>query len=220
MRHGLGSVATGRGGMATGQPMWRIIKKAKELWDWISLVWQVVGLIGQTAFVSTLVVTIVVTVAAILKHLPWPLVVAVAWVMVVGMANVVVLFATRASLRELRTEQNAPAPKTRPIAPPNYEAWRNVERFAVRDAACLWVGIEPRSQASTPDVDAWIRALCAAISKGELEFEPSRSSETNERQRERRIRLEQSRAGSMTIVRRDQLAAFAKAKGYHPKFLE
>lgn len=203
--------------------MWRIIKKAKELWDWISLGWQVVGLAGQTAFVSTFVATIVVTIAAVLKQLPWPLVVAAVWAMVVGVANVVTLFITLAALRELRSAQRAPTQTARLIVHPFYEAWRHVERFTVEDAAFLWADIEPRGGRSTPEVGAWIEALCAAIRKGELAFVPVEGSIPFSlrpvREKEREIKAQQASADRSTMVRRVSLAAFAEAKGHRPKFL-
>jgi hypothetical protein len=124
------------------------------------------------------------------------------------------------SLRELRTKPNAPAPKAVPMVRPHYEAWRDVDEFTVEQAACLWEDIEPHAGVRPTKVAARIGALCAAIKKGELGFVPNKAGGDELGQWERRVRRQQLNANSDTRVSRDQLADFAKAKGYHPKFLE
>jgi hypothetical protein len=206
----------------TADDMWRIIKSGKELSDWISFVWNILGWLSLTALISGLGATIIATVGAVVKQLPWPLVVAVAWSMFVGTVNLVALPAIFVSLRELRTAPNAPAQAAR-IVPPHYEAWGDVERFTVGDAACLWEDIEPRAGVWTSAVSARIEGLCGAIRKGELRFIPAKldtpfDGPTREEKAEL-IRQQQSNADSETMVGRDQLVAFATAKGYRPRFL-
>jgi len=203
--------------------MWRIIKKAKELSDWLSFAWSILGWLGLATLVTGLGATTIATIGTILKGLPWPIVVAVAWSMFVGTVNLIALPAIFIALSKPRTEPNATSPKAQPIPPPVYEAWRHVEKFIVRDAARLWVGIDPSSGARTTEVDAWIEALCAAIRKGELNFIPTKLSLAfaipRKEELERAIQNQRAEANGGTTVGRDHLVTFAKAHGYRPKFL-
>jgi len=201
--------------------MWRSFKKAKEVWDWIALAWGVVGWLGLTAFITGLVATTVATVGAYLTQLPLPVIVAVGWSMVVGTVNLIALPAVFRALRELRISPDTSVPKARTVVRPHLDAWRHVERFTIDEAACLWVEIEPKSRTRTTETAVWVDALCAAIRKGELGFLPNTRSFSGMPSglRESAFKYQQKDADAATMVGRDQLTEFAKAKGYHPKFL-
>jgi hypothetical protein len=188
--------------------MSRLFKKAKELWDWIGLIWQVVVLLG----LSGLVVTVGSAVAAILKGLPWPLALMGAFCTLVATVYLALLpFAVRAyrELTALKVASSAGA--ALPVA---YEAWRHVDNFTLREAAHLWIEREPTPGNATPEVDAWGNAFAAAIRKGELTFIHKRNPKTAQE-----IIDEKYSADLSTEVSRGDLIAFAEKHGYKPRFL-
>jgi hypothetical protein len=54
--------------------------------------------------------------------------------------------------------------------PPDYEAWRHVDRLTLREAAFLWCDLSP-GPSMPPNVHAWFNAFSSAIQRGELPFE-------------------------------------------------
>jgi hypothetical protein len=99
--------------------------------------------------------------------------------------------------------------------PPDYEAWRHVDRLTLREAAFLWCDLSP-GPSMPPKVQAWFNAFSSAIQRGELPFEhqprPHSHAET-ERQ------LEKRNPTLNTVVMRTALKRFAKANDHRPTFL-
>ena len=99
--------------------------------------------------------------------------------------------------------------------PPDYEAWRHVDRLTLREAAFLWCDLSP-GPSMPPNVHAWFNAFSSAIQRGELPFEHqprARVHAETERQSEKR------NPTLSTVVARTALQRFAKANDHHPKFL-
>ena len=99
--------------------------------------------------------------------------------------------------------------------PPDYEAWRHVDRLTLREAAFLWCDLSP-GPSIPPNVHAWFNAFSSAIQRGELPFEYQPRAYVHaetERQSEKR------NPTLNTVVARTALQRFAKANDHHPIFL-
>jgi hypothetical protein len=101
------------------------------------------------------------------------------------------------------------------MPPPDYTAWRHVDRLTLRDAAFLWRDLSP-ALAMPSNVKAWYAALASAITRGELFFEPHYTGHMN-RADERDAQKRNPQLD--TIVTRTALQTFAKKYGYDPEFL-
>jgi hypothetical protein len=66
--------------------MWKWPKKAKDIFSWFSFVWHILGWLGLTAIVSGVAVAAIGVVGAVIKGVPWPLVLMAAYCTIVGMA--------------------------------------------------------------------------------------------------------------------------------------
>src|SRR5262245_9027233 len=93
--------------------------------------------------------------------------------------------------------------------PPDYMAWRHVDRMTLGRAAYLWCDLSPGA-AMPPHVRAWYEALASAIRRGELNFEPRPAGIISKRERE----LEKNDPTRDATVTRAALQAFAKMHGY------
>jgi len=100
--------------------------------------------------------------------------------------------------------------------PPDYAAFRRVDRMNLRDAAFLWCDLPPSGSMMPPNVTAWYEALASAVRNGELVFEPTYSGYGRE-ETERDVQKRNPKIG--TMVKRTALQAFAKKHGHDPKFL-
>jgi hypothetical protein len=99
--------------------------------------------------------------------------------------------------------------------PPDYEAWRHVDRLTLREAAFLWCDLSP-GPSMPPNVQAWFDAFCSAIQRRELPFEHQpRAYGHAETERQ----LEKRNPTLNTVVMRTALQRFAKANDHHPRFL-
>jgi hypothetical protein len=198
--------------------VWGAIKRAKDLWTWVNFIWHIVGWFGLTTAVSGIGVTIIGVVGAMIKGLPWPFVLMAAYCTLVGVAYLVAL-----SIFIPRLQNGSVAPsKSAKRAPvrPHYEAWKHVERFTLSDAAYLWNDLEPHSDGTYTEVNAWIDAFCGEIRKGALEFIPNVSSEYYGSRRDEIIEYQRANPDSETKVGRNHLVDFAQKYNYHIKFLE
>jgi hypothetical protein len=99
--------------------------------------------------------------------------------------------------------------------PPDYAAWRHVDRLTLRQAAFLWCDLAP-SPTMPSNVRDWYEALASAVRKGALDFEPKYSRlgqfESERVYQKRNPQLD-------TIVTRKALQGFAKRYSHDPKFL-
>lgn len=117
-------------------------------------------------------------------------------------------------LEETRTEEaraESSVPRSKPKSSnrkrvPDYAAWKHAGELRVADAARLWCGIEPGCHA-TAEVMEWASTMLDAIDRGEL----PKSGNT--------AILAQYKNGWHTAIQTDALRAWAKAKGYSPRFL-
>jgi hypothetical protein len=178
--------------------MWRLLKKAKDLFSWFSFVWHIVGWLGLAAIVSGTAVTVVGVVGAVIKGLPWPFVLMAAYCTFVGMAY---LAALPVFVKALGQQNIGTLGKIKPKIAPHYEAWKHVDQFTVREAAFLWTEREPNSGGSYTDVDAWVEAFCSSISNRKIDFIPSRitgelydSLGSSQKQKEAAIKSERDNA--------------------------
>jgi hypothetical protein len=97
-------------------------------------------------------------------------------------------------------------PKSGRKREPDYAVWRHVGELRVADAARLWCGIEPGCHATSEVMD-WASTILDAIESGEL----SKSENT--------AILAQYKNGWHTAIQTEALKAWAKSKGYAPRFL-
>ena len=81
--------------------------------------------------------------------------------------------------------------------PPNYAAWRHVDRFSVRQAAHLWCDIDP-NESATLEIKIWCQAFTSALKRGELKYE---------------------NLSGKVLLTRETLKEFAEEHGYDPVFL-
>jgi hypothetical protein len=104
---------------------------------------------------------------ATIKGVPWPITVMAGFfcTAVAGAYLVALPIFIRAETRPVSEPNKAPQP-----IKPNYDAWKHVEKFTVRQAASLLENLEPSTVPQNPRVEAWINALSAAIRTGKLEL--------------------------------------------------
>jgi hypothetical protein len=99
--------------------------------------------------------------------------------------------------------------------PPDYVAWRHVDRLSLKQAAFLWCDLPPKVSMPT-NVQAWFNALASAIRRGDLSFEHQPQgyvdADTTRQMEKRNPTLD-------TIVKRTALQQFAKANRHDPTFL-
>jgi hypothetical protein len=100
--------------------------------------------------------------------------------------------------------------------PPDYRAWRHVDKLTLRQAAFLWCDLEPITPGWPPQ--GWLTALIAAVKKGELEFVPKIDPYQPGGEDRQRINQMENASGG-TLVTRSALQQFAKKHGYDPAFL-
>ena len=99
--------------------------------------------------------------------------------------------------------------------PPDYEAWRHVDRLTLREAAFLWCDLSP-GLSMPPNVHAWFNAFSSAIQRGELPFEHQPRAHVHA---ETERQLEKRNPTLSTVVMRTALQRFAKANDHYPIFL-
>jgi len=99
--------------------------------------------------------------------------------------------------------------------PPDYEAWRHVDRLTLREAAFLWCDLSP-GPSMPPNVHAWFNAFSSAIQRGELPFEHQPRAHVHA---ETERQLEKRNPTLSTVVMRAALQRFAKANDHYPIFL-
>jgi hypothetical protein len=191
--------------------MFWIVKKVKDCWSWINFIWHVLGWLGGASLISGLAVTAIGVAGAMIKDLPWPIVIMAAYCTLVGVVYLSMApMAFKALSAALQPKDNAGA-NQRILIRPHYEAWKHVEKFTLVEASYLWNDLEPKAKGNyTTEVQAWIDAFCAAIRTGELNFMPNDPDY---------IRFEKADPRHDTKVSRDDLSAFAMKNNYKPKFL-
>jgi hypothetical protein len=145
---------------------WKWLKKVKDVYSWYSFSSGIAGLTGLSLIVSPVVALVVGVVGAAIKGVPWPITVMAGFCTFVAGAYLVALpIFIRAETRPVPEPNKAPQPIR-----PNWDAWKHVEKFTVRKAACLLENMDPTTHLHDPKIDPWIHALCAAIRKGEMKF--------------------------------------------------
>jgi len=112
-----------------------------------------------------------------------------------------------------RADQKSAAPQQ---PPPNYEAWRHVDRLTLREAAYLWCDLSPEGSMPS-NVRAWYEALASAVRKGELNLEYRPSGRMMGRDAD--FDYQKDNPDLNTTVKRTALQAWAKKHNYDPKFL-
>jgi hypothetical protein len=168
----------------------RVVKRAKDFWDWLDLVWKLAGLLG----IAGIAVSSGGTAWAMIQGLPPPFILMGAFCTLVG---AIYLAMTPLALRSLsRTPSVKLVDKKDRL--PNYEAWKHVDILTLAQAARLWCDIDP-DLSDTLDTSAWTKALFFAGRKGELKVN--------------------YREGTPMTATRDALKEFAKKNNYDPRFL-
>jgi hypothetical protein len=174
-------------------PFGRIVRTAKDAVEWSAAIWHVLGWLGFASILSGLALSIGGAVWAVIKGVPMSLAIMAGYCTFVG---AVYLMMAPAVYRLLaKAPVSAPAKKPEP---PNYEAWRHVDKFLLKTAAHLWCDVDPLAN-DTYDTFAWAKAFESAASRGELKATGSGMP-------------------NLTITR-EALKEFAKRHGYDPQFL-
>jgi hypothetical protein len=101
--------------------------------------------------------------------------------------------------------------------PPDYGAWRHVDKLTLREAAFLWCDLPPEGS-MTSNVRAWYEALASAVRKGELNFEYRPSGRMMDRDAD--FDYQKDNPDLNTKVERTALQSWAKKHNYNPKFLK
>jgi hypothetical protein len=149
------------------------IKKAKEFWSWLNFIWQILGWLGIASLVSGMGITAIGIAGAVIKGLPWPIILMAGYCTLVGVVYLAMApLAFKALSAALQKNDNSSANQSKVIRP-HYDAWRHVEKFTLRQAAYLWVDLEPKASGqATTKVQVWIEAFRAAIRQGNLKYIP------------------------------------------------
>jgi len=186
-----------------------IFKKAKDFWSWINFIWHILGWTGLAPIVSGVAVMAVGVVGAMIKGLPWPIILMAAYCTLVGVVYLSMAPLAFKVLNAARQKVNGYERKT-----PNYEAWKYVDKFTLVEASYLWNNLDPCSAGNyTSDVKTWVIAFREAITAGKLEFIPS-SPESFDA-----ITYEKEHPDDRTHVSRSHLAAFAIKNNYKREFI-
>lgn len=109
----------------------------------------------------------------------------------------------------------SPSNATQPVLknPPDYKTWSHIQMLSVRQAAHLWSEQDPNVLSDAPEVDMWANVLTDAIRRRELPVTLGEWAEAHDR----KWAILTPNLDT-TMLRRD-LIAFAKSKGFDPRFL-
>jgi hypothetical protein len=190
------------------------IKRIKDVHSWFKFVFDVLGYLGLSAFISGLIASIGGGAWAVIKGVPIPIAAMAAYcTFVCG----VYLMMIPLVLRKLTTPASIvpvapPAKKQKIPQPPNYAACRLVSTYRLDEAAHLWCDIDP-NDSSTYDTIAWEKVLRAKIQEKVLKVKTEWPSDR--RMQEHEI----TEPGDSTRITRLSLQEFAKSSGFDPKFL-
>jgi hypothetical protein len=156
--------------------MWKrtkeIVKQAKGLYSWYSFGSNIVGWIVPLGLFSGLGVSVVGVVTAVIKGVPWPITLMAGFSTLLAgtclVATPLIIRVAMPAMQPVSEPNKTPEPDK-----PNYDAWKLVDKFTVRKAACLLENLEPATNQHDPKIEPWIAALCAEIRKEELKFIPN-----------------------------------------------
>jgi hypothetical protein len=173
MTEGKRGISPRPNGIGLKSPMlWKWLKKVKDVYSWYSFGSGIVKLLILTGIFSGVGTFVVGIPAAIIKGVPWPITllagVSIVLAVVCLAATPLIIRLAIEAMRPVSEPINAPQP-IQPIRP-NWDAWKHVEKFTLRQAACLIENVEPATDPQDPRIDAWVNALCAAIRTEKLEF--------------------------------------------------
>jgi hypothetical protein len=157
---------------------WKWLKKVKDVYSWYSFASGIAGLTGLSLIVSPVVALVVGVVGATIKGVPWPITVMAGFCTLVAVLYLIALpifiksaMQATQTIQAIRAQQLVSEPnKTPEPIKPNYDAWKLVDKFTVRKAACLLENLEPTTNLHDPKIEPWIAALCAEIRKEDLKF--------------------------------------------------
>jgi hypothetical protein len=188
--------------------LWSVIKRAKEVWDWFGLIWQIAGALSLTG----IVVAVASTAWAMVRGLPGPFILMGAFCTFVA-----ALWLALAPLALRAFARASVSPVAKDSLRPNYAAWRNRAYIHLGDAACLFADQTPTAHIrSDPKVREYLGSLIDAARNGEMAF-PFRSAE--EVRTTAALQVERSYVDANTQVTLDALKAFARKRLYSPPFL-
>jgi hypothetical protein len=144
---------------------WKWLKKVKDVYSWYSFASGIAGLTGISLIVSPVVALVVGVVGAAIKGVPWPI------TLMAGFCTLVAVIYLIALPIFIKSAIHSASPNIadEPIRP-HWEAWKHVEKFTVREAAYLLMNLDPSTHSKDPKIDAWMKALRAAIRTGDLDF--------------------------------------------------
>jgi hypothetical protein len=140
----------------------RIARWAREAVAWGVALWHVLGWLGLASLVSGLAISVGGVVWAVITGIPIPIAIMAGYCTFVG---AVYLTMAPAAFRLLA--KNPTTGAAHKDEPPNYEAWKHVDKFTLPTAAHLWCDIDPDA-GDTYDTRAWARAFASAVQRGEL----------------------------------------------------
>ena len=141
--------------------IWQLIKRLKEVWDWLGLAWLLAGFFGLTG----IAISIAGTASAMIFGLPPPFILmagfcTLAATVCIALAPIAYQSLTRPSSAEKSVEHK-----------PNYSAWRNRQHLTLSEAACLFADVVPTAKnAARPDVLEYFGALLDAARSGDMKF--------------------------------------------------
>lgn len=191
--------------------LWKWLKKIKDLYSWYSFGSTILGKVIPLGVVSSVGVFVVGVPAAIAKRVPWPITLMAGFFVLVAVAG---LAASPLIIRTITPN------KTQQPIRPHWDAWKHVEKFTVREAACLLENLEPLAYQNSPKIEARIVALCAAIRKGDLEFiKEKQGSDFGYDQEDRRAWRQQREPSGKTEITKTALLDFAKRNNIDLKYL-
>jgi hypothetical protein len=141
--------------------------------------------------------TVVIAVGAVVKDLPWPIIVAITLMVLV---HTMYFLAFPAFLKLVHTGVKAR---------PDNNIWKHKRQFYLFEAACLLADAEPIANLSKMDGDsrAWYSGLCEAVRLKQIGSTPARFPNGR------------SEPNAHTEVTAENLKAFCEARERKPEFL-
>jgi hypothetical protein len=173
----------------------KMLRLFKDLIDWGSTIWTVIGALGFASAVAGFAITIGGSIWAVMTGIPLPV------ALMMGFCTfVMTLYLAMAPMMYRALVQARPPQATKAKVTPNYTVWRHMQSFTLYQASMLWCDREPKASSPNHESETWLEVLKDAVRSGKIGTRTNSPFDT-------------------TRVTRASLKAFAKAHGYDPQFL-
>jgi hypothetical protein len=185
--------------------MWAWLGRIKDTWSWGRFAWQLAGALGITGLVSS----VGGAVWAVILGVPTPIALMVGYCTLVGAVYLAMAPLAYRALALSPSNQTASQSKT----PPDYKAWSLIKVLSLGDAAYLWCDRDPHVDSSAPEIETWLNVFKDAVRSKELRVTLGDWADAGN------VRQAAMFPDGGTTVKRSDFSAYAKSKGYDPRFL-